>query len=102
MSTDTAELVADGEDIEILPPTYIGPTWAKNEDGSWYLPEHTLGWKIIGWCGEYLGSITGEPGPLRLTPEQMRFLLWWYAVDRSGNFVYRTGVLQRLKGWLLG
>lgn len=31
--------------------------------------------------------------------EQLRFLLWWYAVDEQGRFVYRKGVLQRLKGW---
>jgi phage terminase large subunit-like protein len=31
--------------------------------------------------------------------EQLRFLLWWYAVDGQGRFVYRKGVLQRLKGW---
>lgn len=26
-------------------------------------------------------------------------MLWWYAVDQAGRFVYRKGVLQRLKGW---
>jgi hypothetical protein len=34
-----------------------------------------------------------------LTLEQLRFLLWWYAIDESGRFVYQSGVLQRLKGW---
>jgi hypothetical protein len=29
----------------------------------------------------------------------MRFILWWYAVDEFGRFVYRKGVLQRMKGW---
>jgi hypothetical protein len=26
-------------------------------------------------------------------------VLWWYAVDATGRFVYRKGVIQRLKGW---
>lgn len=26
-------------------------------------------------------------------------MLWWYAVDDTGRFIYRKGVLQRLKGW---
>lgn len=29
----------------------------------------------------------------------MRFVLWWYAVDTTGRFLYRKAVLQRLKGW---
>lgn len=33
------------------------------------------------------------------TDEQMRFTLWWYAVDENGNYVYREGLLRRLKGW---
>src|SRR5690348_2730254 len=40
-----------------------------------------------------------DGGPWRFTPEQLRFVLWWYAVDEDGRFVYRTGVLQRMKGW---
>ena len=33
------------------------------------------------------------------TAEQARFVLWWYAIDKHGRFVYREGLLQRLKGW---
>jgi hypothetical protein len=37
----------------------------------------------------------GEDGkPWKFTPEQMRFVLWWYAVDTRGRFVYRKGVLS--------
>jgi hypothetical protein len=85
------------EEIDALEPTYLGPTWQKNEDGSWKLPEYTLGWQIAGWCAMYLRAKGG--GGWRFTPEQLRFILWWYAVDERGEFVYRTGVLQRLKGW---
>lgn len=85
------------EDVALLEHIFIGPTWRKNEDGSWYLPNHTLGWQIAAWCATFLNSEDG--GPWRFTLEQLRFILWWYAVDKRGRFVYRKGVLQRMKGW---
>lgn len=88
-------------DPDNFEPYTLGPTWQRKPNGKWLLPKRTLGWEIIGWCGQYLHSMT--PGrkkvPWTFTPEQTRWLLWWYAVDDEGNFVYRTGVLQRLKGW---
>ena len=89
-------------------PICIGPTWRKAADGSWDLPEFTLGWEIAGWCAEYLHGPDGQ-GSWKFTLEQLRFVLWWYAVagpgtfdddgnDLSGTFIYRTGVMQRLKG----
>lgn len=33
------------------------------------------------------------------TKEQKRFILWWYAIDAQGKFIYRDGVLGRIKGW---
>ncbi|GIE98940.1 terminase [Paractinoplanes rishiriensis] len=85
------------DEIDLLAPTFIGPTWQRNPDGSWRLPQLTLGWQIAGWCAEYL--LADDGGPWRFTREQLRFILWWYAVDATGRFVYRKGVLQRLKGW---
>jgi hypothetical protein len=32
-------------------------------------------------------------------PEQARFVLWFYALDEDGGFLYHSAVLQRLKGW---
>jgi hypothetical protein len=87
----------DAAGIEALEPTIIGPTWARNPDGSWALPRLTLGWQIAGWCAEYLKGDDGRPW--KFTREQLRFILWWYAVDETGRFAYRKGVLQRLKGW---
>ena len=75
----------------------LGNTWKVNDDGTWFLPEKTLGWQILGWCSSYLKNEDGDPW--RFTPEQARFILWWYAIDDRGRFNYRTGVLQRLKGW---
>ena len=91
--------IIDGQDfyLPIPEPTCLGPTWAKDAFGRWLLPEHTLGWQIIHWIERNL--IAEEGGPFVLTDEQKRFLLWWYAVDERGKFVYRKGILQRIKGW---
>jgi hypothetical protein len=78
-------------------PVIIGPTWQKNPDGSWKLPERTLGWEIAGWCAEFLHGPDGQ-GRWTFTPEQLRFVLWWYALDERGEFIYSSGVMQRLKG----
>lgn len=84
---------------EIITPTLLGPTWKTNEDGSWYLPKHSLGWEIAGWCAKYLRSPRDPDKPFKFTLEQLRFILWWYALDDNGKYLYRTGVLQRMKGF---
>ena len=86
------------EAIDALEHSFIGPTWQRHPlTGKWLLPEKTLGWEIAGWCAEYL--LSKEGGPWKFTLEQLRFVLWWYAIDEHGEFIYRTGVLQRMKGW---
>lgn len=82
---------------KLFPPTLIGPTWQKDANGAWLLPKRTLGWQVLGWVAEWL--TTPEGGPWMATPEQARFILWFYAIDEYGNFIYRNSVLQRLKGW---
>lgn len=79
----------------------IGPTWTRGEDGLFILPALTLGWQVIDWCEEYLLQPDGPDAgqPLRLTKEQKRWFLWWYAVDERGRFLYLKGMLRRLKGW---
>lgn len=78
-------------------PVLMGDTWAVGGDGRFVLPEWSLGWEYIGWTGVYL-RLNGEP--FRPTLEQARFALHWYAVDPdSGRYVWRKGILQRLKGW---
>lgn len=78
-------------------PVTLGPSWQRTPDGHWLLPERTLGWEALGWSGTWLQLSRGEPW--RYTLEQARWLLWWYSLDDLGRFVYRDGVLQRLKGW---
>jgi hypothetical protein len=97
-------------DEQIVEPVAIGPTWTRNPDwdgvdpfDEFVLPEWTLGWQILRWISENLLAdevdAFGRPMPFMPTNEQKRFILWWYAIDDRGRFVYREGVLQRLKGW---
>src|SRR4051812_32744134 len=81
-------------------PVAIGPTWQRDSSGAWVLPERTIGWDVLGWTAEYLRQPDGPDagGPWRYTDEQARFILWWYALDEDGRFIYRYGMLRRVKG----
>lgn len=95
-------------------PVSIGPTWHRHpewteDDPIYIVPDHvgvkTLGWTVLAWVHRWLidpelsDPDRGIYTPFRLTDEQQRFILWWYAVDDRGRFRYRRGILQRLKGW---
>lgn len=96
---EIAELEPTRENLEeFFPAQLIGPTWSRGEDGEFLLPERTLGWHILAWIEQHLTAIDGD-GPFIPTPEQARFILWFYALDDDGRFIYPTAVLQRLKGW---
>lgn len=76
-------------------PVKIGPTWQW--DNGWKLPDASLGWRFLAWCGYWL---TGKARkPWQFTAEQARFMLWFFAVDGHGDFVFHSAMLQRLKGW---
>lgn len=89
------------QELVPAPSHLIGPTWRRTVDGGWWLPEKSLGWDILNWLFEYVQQPSGPNAgdPFLPTMEQARFLLWWYAVDENGRFVYRNGTLRRLKGW---
>lgn len=98
MPVDLSQYEPSAENAAMLfPPTKIGPTWQTDEDGEWLLPDFSLGWHILGWVSAKLTDPEGNPW--QFTAEQARFILWFYAIDRNGKFIYRQGVLQRLKGW---
>jgi hypothetical protein len=65
------------------------------------LPSRTLGWDVLRWSIRYIhqpdGPFAGEAW--RFTPEQVRFVLWWYALDDVGRFLWTRAVLRRAKGW---
>ena len=109
MSVEEVEAIVADMDWEVVPDR-IGPTWDLDPDwdgprdpDGYVLPKHTLGWQAIKWIGDnLLADETDEhdkPLPFSLTREQMRFILWFYAIDEGGRFAYREVVLQRLKGW---
>lgn len=58
----------------------------------------SLGWGVAAWMEFYLLDPEGA-GPFTLTREQLNFLLWFYAVDDQGKFLYRRATLRRAKGW---
>jgi hypothetical protein len=98
------EIIAWYEDLldRTFPPTdlawepvKIGPTWQY--DNGWSLPSLTLGWRVLAWCGVWLRDKNGNPW--QFTAEQTRFILWFFALDEDGGFLYHSAVLQRLKGW---
>jgi hypothetical protein len=90
--------VADGEVPSVVTPFTLGPTWKRGPDSRFVLPEYTLGWHALAWTATYLQHYAGRPW--RYTPEQARLTLWWYAMDPVTNrFLWRDGVIQRLKGW---
>jgi hypothetical protein len=90
--------VADETVPEVVEPFTIGPTWKRGPDGRFILPEYTLGWHCLAWTATYLQHYVGAPW--RYTAEQARLTLWWYAMDPATNrFLWRDGVIQRLKGW---
>lgn len=65
------------------------------------LPKLTLGWDLLDWGSAYLAQPDGDNmGAMWVyTPEQARFILWFYAVDKRGKFLYRRALLARAKGW---
>jgi hypothetical protein len=65
------------------------------------LPERTLGWQVLDWCSAYIrqpdGPAAGEAWVF--TPEQVRFVVWWFALTDRGRWMFSRGVLRRAKGW---
>jgi phage terminase large subunit-like protein len=63
-------------------------------------PHDTLGWEVIDWQWEFLRQPDGPDAgqPWEYTPEQVRFLLWWYAIDDRQRWTFRRGVFRRMKG----
>lgn len=92
-------------------PLLMGPAWDRDPDwdgprdpDGYVLPKLTLGWQALAWIRKNLLSddidpVTGRRLPFDPTPEQMRLILWFYAIDERGRFAYKQAIFQRLKGW---
>lgn len=64
------------------------------------LPEYTLGYTALAWIENNLKIPDGKKAgqPFECSYDQALFLLWFYAVDRNGEWVYRRGVRRLAKG----
>lgn len=64
------------------------------------LPELTLGWEAAAWAMENLKQPNGTRAGQMWRPvdSQLKFLLWWYAVDEQGRWLYHHGVRRLVKG----
>lgn len=73
----------------------------------WRGPEYegdfpSLGWQVADWIEAYLRVPGGEAtgAPLRLTDEQLEFVVRLYRIDvATGRLAHRRAVLRRAKGW---
>lgn len=64
------------------------------------LPTLTLGEEAAKWAENWLiqpnGPRAGEH--FQLTDDQYRFLMWWYALDRDGEWLFNHGARRLAKG----
>jgi hypothetical protein len=89
MSPGSTTLALDSE-----PPTSRLATLPEGE------PSFTLGWEAIRWAESMLVQPNGPRArkSLRLTRDQMRFLLWWYALTDDGQWLFNHGARRLAKG----
>lgn len=64
------------------------------------LPELTLGWGVLEHATRFLVQPNGPRAGKPWTPidSQARFLLWWYALDPEGRWLFHHGVRRLAKG----
>jgi hypothetical protein len=64
------------------------------------VPELTLGWEAAKWASKYLRQPNGPNSGQRwrFIDSQFRFLLWWYAIDEDGQWLYHHAVRRLAKG----
>ena len=64
------------------------------------IPTRTLGWNALAWAAKYLRHPNGIRAGQRwqFTREQARFILWFYAVNNDGRFVYYHAARRLAKG----
>ncbi|MFD5599188.1 hypothetical protein ACFWHR_03935 [Leucobacter sp. NPDC058333] len=91
----TSSLIAPRERLctlgaEVLPPDLIDDS----------LPLYTLGYEAITWIERNLLQPNGPQAgqPVRLVPSQAMFLVFFYAVDEHGNWVFNRAVRRLAKG----
>jgi hypothetical protein len=83
----------------LAPPVPIGPA-DRLVTLPETIPELTLGWEAAKWAVENLRHPNGPHAGQRwdFVDSQLRFLLHWYAVDSSGEWLFHHGVRRLAKG----
>ena len=63
-------------------------------------PALTLGWIAAHWAESWLIQPNGPRAgqPFRLTRDQLRFLLWWYALDDQAHWLFHHAARRLAKG----
>ncbi len=63
-------------------------------------PKFTLGYEGVKWAHTWLIQPNGPRAgqPFRCTFDQFRFLLWWYAIDEFGEWLFNHAVRRLAKG----
>lgn len=64
------------------------------------IPELTLGWGVLEWAMKYVRHPNGDRVglPWQSVDSQTRFLLWWYALDENGRWLFRRAIRRLAKG----
>lgn len=64
------------------------------------IPDRTLGWEVVRAAVKYLRQPNGPNAGKRWAwiESQIRFLLWWYAVDDDGAWLFSHGARRLAKG----
>lgn len=64
------------------------------------VPKLTLGWEAMEWAMLRIRQPNGPMAGKLWSPieSQVRFLLWWYAVDEDGRWLYHHAVRRLAKG----
>ena len=64
------------------------------------LPKFTLGYEALAWAAKYLRHPNGiRAGKAwQFTREQARFVLWFYALDENGRWLFHHGARRLAKG----
>lgn len=90
--TATSFLEAPASRLDTLPPW----PWAPFDPNA----PLTLGWQNARWAESVLIQPNGPQAgkPFRFTPRQLRFLLWWYAVDDELRWLFSHGARRLAKG----
>lgn len=64
------------------------------------LPRYTLGYAAMTWARKNLRHPNGPNAgrPWQYVPSQQRFMLWYYAVDETGRWIFWHAVRRLAKG----